>query len=45
MRRECPEFALTHYQVHGIRGGTTPEDRQRERRRERRAAAKRKFAA
>lgn len=45
VRRECLEFALTHGQVHGIWGGTTPEDRQRERRRERRAAAKRRIAA
>jgi WhiB family redox-sensing transcriptional regulator len=39
VRRECLEFALSHDQVYGIWGGTTPEDRQRERRRERRAAA------
>ena len=39
VRRECLEFAITHDQVHGIWGGTTPEDRQRERRRKRRAAA------
>jgi len=39
VRRECLEFAITHDQVHGIWGGTTPEDRQRDRRRKRRAAA------
>jgi len=39
VRRECLEFALTHGQTHGIWGGTTPEDRQRDRRRKRRAAA------
>ena len=39
VRQECLEFALTHDQVYGIWGGTTPEDRQRERRRNRRAAA------
>ena len=37
VRRECLEFALSHEQVYGIWGGTTPEDRQRERRRKRRA--------
>jgi WhiB family transcriptional regulator, redox-sensing transcriptional regulator len=47
VRRECLDFALSHDQVHGIWGGTTPEDRQRDRRRKRRAAAaaKRKVAA
>jgi WhiB family transcriptional regulator, redox-sensing transcriptional regulator len=40
VRRECLEFALAHAQTHGIWGGTTPEDRQRDRRRRRRAAAK-----
>ncbi len=39
VRRECLEFALTHEPVYGIWGGTTPEDRQRDRRRKRRAAA------
>ena len=39
VRRECLEFAISNGQVHGIWGGTTPEDRQRERRRQRRAAA------
>jgi WhiB family redox-sensing transcriptional regulator len=39
VRQECLEFALSHDQVYGIWGGTTPEDRQRERRRKRRAAA------
>jgi WhiB family transcriptional regulator, redox-sensing transcriptional regulator len=39
VKRQCLEFALSHDQVYGIWGGTTPEDRQRERRRKRRAAA------
>jgi len=39
VRRECLDYALTHGQVYGIWGGTTPEDRQRDRRRRRRAAA------
>ncbi len=39
VRRECLDFALSHDQVYGIWGGTTPEDRQRARRRKRRAAA------
>jgi WhiB family redox-sensing transcriptional regulator len=39
VRRECLEFALSHGQAYGIWGGTTPEDRQRDRRRKRRAAA------
>jgi WhiB family transcriptional regulator, redox-sensing transcriptional regulator len=39
VRSECLEFALTHDQTHGIWGGTTPEDRQRDRRRRRRRAA------
>jgi WhiB family transcriptional regulator, redox-sensing transcriptional regulator len=39
VRRQCLEFALTHDQGYGIWGGTTPEDRQRDRRRRRRAAA------
>ena len=39
VRQECLEFAMTHDQVYGIWGGTTPEDRQRARRRKRRAAA------
>jgi WhiB family transcriptional regulator, redox-sensing transcriptional regulator len=39
VRSECLEFALSHDQVYGIWGGTTPEDRQRRRRRQRRAAA------
>ena len=42
VRRECLEFALSHDQVYGIWGGTTPEDRQRQRRRQRRAAAARR---
>jgi WhiB family redox-sensing transcriptional regulator len=48
VRRECLEFALAHDQVYGIWGGTTAEDRQRDRRRKRRAAtvaAKRTVAA
>jgi WhiB family transcriptional regulator, redox-sensing transcriptional regulator len=39
VRQECLEFALAHDQTHGIWGGTTVEDRQRDRRRRRRAAA------
>jgi WhiB family redox-sensing transcriptional regulator len=39
VRQECLEFALTHDQTYGIWGGTTVEDRQRDRRRRRRAAA------
>ncbi len=39
VRQECLDFALSHDQVYGIWGGTTPEDRQRDRRRKRRAAA------
>jgi WhiB family redox-sensing transcriptional regulator len=39
VRKECLEFAMSHDQVYGIWGGTTPEDRQRARRRLRRAAA------
>ena len=39
VRRECLEFAVTHDQTHGIWGGTTPQDRQRDRRRRRRRAA------
>jgi WhiB family transcriptional regulator, redox-sensing transcriptional regulator len=38
VRQQCLEFAMSHDQVYGIWGGTTPEDRQRERRRQRRAA-------
>jgi WhiB family transcriptional regulator, redox-sensing transcriptional regulator len=38
VRQECLEFAMSHDQVYGIWGGTTPEDRQRDRRRKRRAA-------
>ena len=48
VRQECLEFALAHDQVYGIWGGTTPQDRQRDRRRQRRAeaaAAKRAVAA
>jgi len=39
VRHECLDFAMTHDQVYGIWGGTTPEDRKRYRRRKRRAAA------
>lgn len=39
VRKECLEFAVSHDQMYGIWGGTTPEDRQRARRRLRRAAA------
>ena len=39
VRRECLEFALSQGLAYGIWGGTTPEDRQRDRRRKRRAAA------
>jgi WhiB family redox-sensing transcriptional regulator len=39
VRQECLDFALSHDQAYGIWGGTTPEDRQRDRRRKRRAAA------
>jgi len=35
---KCLDFAMSHDQVYGIWGGTTPEDRQRDRRRKRRAA-------
>ena len=47
VRQECLDFALSHDQTYGIWGGTTPEDRQRDRRRKRRAAAaaRRKVAA
>ena len=39
VRPECLEFALSQGLAYGIWGGTTPEDRQRDRRRKRRAAA------
>jgi WhiB family redox-sensing transcriptional regulator len=39
VREKCLEFALSHELTYGIWGGTTPEDRQRDRRRKRRAAA------
>ncbi len=45
VRPECLEFALAHGMVDGIWGGTTPEDRQRDRRRRRRAAAARRAVA
>jgi WhiB family redox-sensing transcriptional regulator len=38
VRRQCLEFARAQDAIHGIWGGTTPEERQRIRRRERRAA-------
>ncbi len=38
VRRQCLEFAQAQDAIHGIWGGTTPEERQRIRRRERRAA-------
>jgi WhiB family transcriptional regulator, redox-sensing transcriptional regulator len=38
VREQCLEFALSHDQTYGIWGGTTVEDRQRDRRRRRRAA-------
>jgi WhiB family transcriptional regulator, redox-sensing transcriptional regulator len=37
VRRSCLEYALEHDLVHGIWGGTTPEDRQAWRRQQRRA--------
>jgi WhiB family transcriptional regulator, redox-sensing transcriptional regulator len=36
VREKCLEFALRHELAYGIWGGTTPEDRQRDRRRKRR---------
>ena len=45
VRKECLDFAMSHDQVYGIWGGTTPEDRQRARRRMRRAAAAGRTAA
>jgi WhiB family transcriptional regulator, redox-sensing transcriptional regulator len=39
VRRKCLEFAVSQHLSYGIWGGTTPEDRQRDRRRQRRAAA------
>jgi WhiB family redox-sensing transcriptional regulator len=45
VRQICLEFAVSHNQVHGIWGGTTPEDRQRDRRRQRRAAQRHRDAA
>jgi WhiB family transcriptional regulator, redox-sensing transcriptional regulator len=39
VRQECLEFALANAQTYGIWGGTTVEDRQRDRRRRRRRAA------
>lgn len=38
VRRECLDFARAHEPIDGIWGGTTSQDRQRNRRRERRAA-------
>jgi WhiB family redox-sensing transcriptional regulator len=34
VRSECLDFAMSTGEMHGIWGGTTPEDRTRERRRE-----------
>jgi WhiB family redox-sensing transcriptional regulator len=48
VRQECLDFALSQSLAYGSWGGTTPEDRQRDRRRKRRsaaAAAKRTVAA
>jgi WhiB family redox-sensing transcriptional regulator len=45
VRKVCLEFAMSHDQVYGIWGGTTPDDRQRARRRMRRAAAAGRTAA
>jgi WhiB family transcriptional regulator, redox-sensing transcriptional regulator len=39
VQQPCLEFALSQGLAYGIWGGTTPEDRQRDRRRKRRAAA------
>ena len=41
VRRECLEFAMNNSEMHGIWGGTTPEDRTRARRSE---AARRRHA-
>src|ERR1700751_2381541 len=41
VRRECLEFARTNEPIDGIWGGTTPQERQRDRRRERRLARSR----
>jgi len=38
VKRECLEFAMAHDLSYGIWGGSTPVDRQRQRRRTRRAA-------
>jgi WhiB family redox-sensing transcriptional regulator len=38
VRRECLDFARANEPIDGIWGGTTSQDRQRNRRRERRAA-------
>jgi WhiB family redox-sensing transcriptional regulator len=45
VRQECLDFALAQNQLYGIWGGTTAEDRQRDRRRKRRAAAARRTVA
>jgi WhiB family transcriptional regulator, redox-sensing transcriptional regulator len=41
VRRECLDFAMSSGEMHGIWGGTTPEDRTRTRRQE---AARRRHA-
>jgi len=45
VRQECLDFAVVHGQMFGIWGGTTAEDRQRDRRRKRRAAAAKRTVA
>ena len=48
VRRECLDWAMTSGEMHGIWGGTTPEDRTRARRKEaahRRHAVRRGWAA
>ena len=42
VRRECLDWAMSSGEMHGIWGGTTPEDRTRARRKE---AARRRHAA
>jgi WhiB family redox-sensing transcriptional regulator len=43
VREQCLEFAMDNSETHGIWGGTTPEERTRDRRR--RAARRRRLAA
>src|SRR5262245_50106838 len=48
VRQECLDWAMSSGEMHGIWGGTTPEDRTRARRKEaarRRHAARRAWAA